>query len=133
LRISAAADLQAAYDELRERQVFDQVRAALDDPNLDEPPDRPLPGDEASPTPSMSRLERFGLTGANLRLKLNGWYRALDRLRDSAAPSLRTWKKIFNWANTILGSLTAVIGAAEALKELKVAAENSYEDAAEDA
>jgi len=141
--------LSEAHLELTDLGLVQQVRTALNDPALDEPdrnhpdrndpdrndPDRddprPSVDDFGTPRPPTSRLEQFGLTGANLRAKLAGWGRAFARLSENGAPVLAFFRSAFRWANTILGSIIAALGIGEALKELKEAAENSYEDAAE--
>lgn len=109
-----AAILRAAYRELVERGAFDEVRDVLGDAGYDE------------------RLQHCGLTGTNLRAKLTGWTRALRRLIDSVPfPTIGSYRSVFRWANTILGSIIAATGLGEALKELKEAAENTYEDTAD--
>lgn len=109
-----AAELRAAYRELVERGAFDELRDVLGDAGYDE------------------RLQHCGLTGANLRAKLTGWTRSLRRLIDSVSPpTIGGFRSVFRWANTILGSIIAAVGVGEALKELKEATENTYEDAAD--
>jgi hypothetical protein len=124
-----ARELSEAHLELTDLGMVEQVRAALENPALDEP--GPPLGDFGTSGERPSRLEQFGLTGANLRAKLAGWGRAFARLSENGAPVLAFFRSAFRWANTILGSIIAALGLGEALKELKEAAENSYEDAAE--
>jgi len=123
-----ARELSEAHLELTDLRMVEQVRTALENPALDEP--GPPLGDFGTGA-RPSRLEQFGLTGANLRAKLAGWGRAFARLSENGAPVLAFFRSAFRWANTILGSIIAALGLGEALKELKEAAENSYEDAAE--
>jgi len=109
-----AALLRAAYRDLVERGAFDEVRDVLADAGYDE------------------RLYRSGLTGPNLQAKLTGWTQALRRLIEGESPpTIRSYRSIFRWANTILGSIIAATGVGEALKELKEAVENTYEDTAD--
>ncbi|WP_020390370.1 hypothetical protein [Kribbella catacumbae] len=108
-----AADLRAAYRELVERGAFDEVRDVLGDAGYDE------------------RLRHCGLTGANLQAKLTGWTRSLRRLIEGPFPTIGGFRSVFRWANTILGSIIAAAGVGEALKELKEATENTYEDTAD--
>jgi hypothetical protein len=70
-------------------------------------------------------LKRAGLTGNQLKLKLSGFRRAQDHFR------LGGWKvgplkKVLDWINTILGSLSAIPGV-EPIKELKEAIENNLD------
>ncbi|GAA0938549.1 hypothetical protein GCM10009554_27640 [Kribbella koreensis] len=103
-------ELLAAYDELADRDAFAELREVVGDAAYDE------------------RLFVCGLTGANLRVKLAGWARSLARLFNAVGPGPRRYLSAFKWANTILGSILAATGVGEAVKELKEAAENTYED-----
>jgi hypothetical protein len=103
-------ELQAAYQELADRGAFDELREVVGDAAYDE------------------RLYLCGLTGANRRAKLAGWGRSLGRLFNAVAPGHRRYQSVFKWANTILGSILAATGVGEAVKELKEATENTYED-----
>lgn len=72
-------------------------------------------------------LDEFGLAGADLAMKLRGWFGALKNFLNSG--SKKALEKALQWANTILGSLAAVtlsttIGnamgtVAEPIKEMK--------------
>ncbi len=68
-------------------------------------------------------LERVGLTGAQLALKLKGAGSAIRRF--FATPTLLGLRLALDWINTLLGSLTEAIGIAEPIKELKEAIHNS--------
>lgn len=124
-----ATELTAAYTELSDMATVAEITSALDDADLDEAEKPPADGPAAET--SRPRLERFGLTGANLRAKLAGWDRALSALTEAAVLRLGLFRSVFRWANTLLGSIIAALGVGEALKELKEATENAYEDVAE--
>jgi hypothetical protein len=72
------------------------------------------------------QLRRSGLEGPALDLKLSGYNRALERFRLS--PARRALRSVMRWANVLLGSIVAAIGAGEALKELKESIEAGVED-----
>lgn len=72
------------------------------------------------------RLRWAGLTDADLELKLAGY--DLAQRRFSASPTRRILKSLLRWANVILGSLVAAIGAGEALKEFKESIEAGVAD-----
>jgi hypothetical protein len=71
-------------------------------------------------------LERAGLTGTQLELKLSGWRRAIGFFR--AGPTRSLLRRALRWANVLLGSLAGVVGAAEALKEFKETVETGVEE-----
>jgi hypothetical protein len=74
-------------------------------------------------------LRKVGLTGAGRALKVGGFRRALDRIRQFAPG--RWVKKAFEWGNIILGSLgpVPIVGiAVEPIKELKEAIEAQGEE-----
>jgi hypothetical protein len=71
-------------------------------------------------------LERAGLTGTQLELKLSGWRRAIGFFR--AGPTRTLLRRALRWANVLLGSLAGVVGAAEALKEFKETVETGIEE-----
>jgi hypothetical protein len=76
------------------------------------------------------RLERAGLTGAQLDLKLSGWRGALDRFFNT--PGRGLLRRALRWGNVVLGSLAGAIGAAEAIKEFKETVEAGLEDEADE-
>ena len=66
-------------------------------------------------------LEDAGLTNPELQMKLGGFHAAFNRivgLAPFAIPS-DLLEKVLEWLNTILGSLAAVVPAAEGIRELK--------------
>jgi hypothetical protein len=73
-----------------------------------------------------TRLGAAGLLSPDLDLKLAGYSRAESRFRVS--PAKRLLKSALRWANVLLGSIVVVVGAGEALKELKEAIEAGVED-----
>ncbi|MFE3445156.1 hypothetical protein ACFXNW_19170 [Nocardia sp. NPDC059180] len=77
------------------------------------------------------RLDEAGLSGPELAFKREGWRNA--RQAGLQAPSLRPLKRWLKWIDVILGSLIAVIGAGEGLKELKEGFEAELEDIEEGA
>lgn len=108
-----------AFVEAVEAGVFERVEAQLASDALDQPADAEDPS-------GPDRLGAVGLAGANLALKTSGWRRAREAMGGVFAP--RAARRMFRWANTILGSLAVVVPPAEVLKELKEATENTYED-----
>ncbi len=113
----AGNDLMEALEELEESGgPFDLVAGQLIAADFADEPDED----------GRSLLDRLGLSGANLRLKLGGWARAYDQWRADPGTALR---RVFRWSNTLLGSMAGVVGAAEPLKEFKESVENAYEDA----
>jgi hypothetical protein len=112
----AAGDLREAWQELVVSGLFEFLDRQLASEDLDMPLEH-----------GYSVLDLAGLTGANLRLKLRGWDRAYAAWQ--ARP--RILRPVIRWADSLLGSVTGVIGAAEALKELKEAMSNAYEDSQE--
>ena len=115
----AADQMMAAFTETVDAGVFRRVEEHLGSDALDEPADAEDPS-------GPDRLQAVGLGGANLALKTSGWRRAREAMGGVFAP--RAARRMFRWANTILGSLAVVVPPAEALKELKEATENTYED-----
>jgi hypothetical protein len=90
-----------------------------------------LPERVADPSAEYQRgldlaLERAGLTGTQLELKLGGWRRAVRFFR--ATPTRALLRRALRWANVLLGSLAGVVGAAEALKEFKETVETGIEE-----
>jgi hypothetical protein len=76
------------------------------------------------------RLNAMALTGAPLRYKLAGFDAAHRQERPPDSKGLRWWfRRIFGWANVILGSLAGVLPPAEVVKEFKEASEQGMEDA----
>ena len=71
-----------------------------------------------------------GLTGGQLRLKVTGFRRAVDRFRSAATDRLKKgfFRRGLRWANIILGSLGGVFVAAELIKEFKESIEASVDD-----
>ncbi len=113
----AAGDLDEALTELEGEGILERVEQdLLEAEYADEPDER-----------GRTLLSRVGLTGANLRVKLRGWSRAYEGWQSNGL----TLRPVFRWANTILGSLAGVVGAAESLKEYKESVENAYEDVQE--
>jgi len=79
------------------------------------------------------RLRDVGLTDAPLRYKLAGFDRARQRKQPIEPRKSRSWyRRIFGWANIILGSLAKVLPPAEIIKEFKESAEQGIADAEED-
>ncbi|NEW37900.1 hypothetical protein GV794_12000 [Nocardia cyriacigeorgica] len=77
------------------------------------------------------RLDGAGLSGAELAFKRAGWSNARGAGRAAPAPGpLKRWLR---WIDVILGSLIAVIGAGEGLKELKEGFEAELDDIEEGA
>jgi hypothetical protein len=104
-------------------KAVDVTRRQLEAPELSQPMgglDEPLD----------DRLERAGLTGEQLQLKLSGWRRALNRFFDR--PGRGLLRRALRWGNVVLGSLAGAIGAAETIKEFKEAVEAGLEDEAEE-
>jgi hypothetical protein len=74
-------------------------------------------------------LDNAGLTGSGRTVKVHGFRRALDRLRN--VPGLRWVRKAFQWGNVILGSLGGVPGVgviADPVRELKESIEAQGDD-----
>lgn len=108
-----AANFRKAYLDLRERRVFDRSVDRLEQPWIEED------------------LADFGLTGPPLTLKMEGFFRALERMAGRW-----TWKRlkpVLKWANVLLGSLaqTATLGLIDPVRELKESAEAAAEEAYE--
>ena len=112
---------RAAFRELGE--AVDATRRELKPPEPSEP--TPGPGERLD-----DRLERAGLTGEQLELKLGGWRRAVDRFFNR--PGRGLLRRALRWGNVVLGSLAGAIGAAEAIKEFKETVEAGLEDEAEE-
>lgn len=66
---------------------------------------------------SNDRLEAAGLAGAQLNLKLDGFNASLSAFK--LLGGVKRLKRVLEWINVILGSVAAVAGVAEALKEIK--------------
>ncbi|MFN8113185.1 MAG: hypothetical protein U0R51_08290 [Solirubrobacterales bacterium] len=66
-------------------------------------------------------LDRAGLSGPELEFKLTGYEAARASARESTQgrPAPRLFKRWLGWLDVVLGSLVSVLGAGEALKELK--------------
>lgn len=68
-------------------------------------------------------LEKVGLTGVQLAMKLLGFFSAIDRLAKHTAMKVNQFvrhvRECLRWANIVLGSLAAVCIAAEPIKEFK--------------
>lgn len=64
-------------------------------------------------------LERVGLTGASLRLKLAGVANAHLRWRQGGKRPGRALRKLLDWIDTLLDSLASVVLAVEIVKEYK--------------
>jgi hypothetical protein len=108
-----AANFQMAYRDLHEKRVFDRSVERLEQPWIEE------------------ELTAFGLTGPPLKLKLEGFYGALQRMAGRW-----TWKRlkpVLKWANVLLGSLaqTATLGLVDPVRELKESGEAAAEEAYE--
>jgi hypothetical protein len=74
-------------------------------------------------------LENVGLTGSGCAVKVRGFRRAIERLRD--APGIRWVRKAFEWGNIVLGSLggVPVVGVvSDPIRELKEAIEAQGDD-----
>jgi hypothetical protein len=111
--VRAWQDAEADLGRLRQALLPEARRSAAEAP----------PPDQGSLD---AALAASGLVGSQLRLKLRGYYRALDRFRAALAP--RRLRRVLRWGDVILGSLAGVVGGAEALKELKEAVEAGVED-----
>jgi len=100
----------AAWEDLQGRPLLDELDGALSEPDVE------------------IGLERAGLTGAQLALKLGGWRRALAEW--FSARTARSLRWALRHANTILGSLTTVIPgpAIEMFKEFKDATETTIDE-----
>ena len=72
------------------------------------------------------QLERLGLTGNQLKLKLTGFNGAWDRFRERGTVNLL--KKLLDWIDIILGSLASIIPGADAIEEFKDSAKHSIEE-----
>jgi hypothetical protein len=71
-------------------------------------------------------LERIGLTGHQLALKLKGLNDAWQAFNELG--TVRLLKKLLEWINAILGSLIAALPGGEALKEFKEAIEKLIQE-----
>ena len=79
-------------------------------------------GSSAEPTAVRSKLERHGLTGPSLRMKLGLWRSRVFRFGSRMnRPWLRT---ALRWSDTILGSLVDAMTLGAAGKEFKEAIEH---------
>lgn len=76
---------------------------------------------------SDDRLTQLGLSGAQLRLKLQG-FRLADTALTSGGWRSRLVKKVLDWINILLGSILAGVPGAEPLKELKESIEAEIDD-----
>lgn len=123
------ADLRASYAAAF-RQVELSIRATRDALLLPPPPADYPGAPETYGEVSDEDLERAGLTGEQLGLKIRGWQRALGFFRRS--PVRRALRRVFRWGNVLLGSLAGVIGAAELVKEFKEAVEAGVEETEEE-
>lgn len=77
-----------------------------------------------------TRLADVGLTGSGRAVKVGGFRRALNRVL-SGIPGFQRMKKVFEWGNIILGSLTMVPGLGilvDPIKELKESIEAQGDD-----
>ena len=96
-------DMQSAYvDAWKEVQpAFAELLNVLEAPSVE------------------PRLAAVGLTGKQLALKVKGYFRALDDWRQHGGGLGVRWKKLLDWADTILDSLLPVIPGGEVIKEYK--------------
>ncbi len=76
------------------------------------------------------QLERHGLTGAPLRLKLRAWRKRCFRF--GRRQNKRWLRSVLRWSDTILGSLVDAMTVGAAGKEFKEAVENFLVEAEED-
>lgn len=76
------------------------------------------------------QLARVGLVGPSLDLKLAGFEYAMVMFLESL--SLKWFKRLLKWINTLLGSLKSVIPGVEIVKELKESAEHGIEEGEEE-
>jgi hypothetical protein len=103
-----ADDVQAAWPRVERR--FAELISTLKGQNI-----------------TLADLDRHGLTGEELDLKLRGW-RA--RIFAFGRRINRRWvRSVLRWADMILGSLAAVFAPAGAIKEFKEVLENFIEEA----
>jgi hypothetical protein len=102
---SSSEDVQLAWRDTR--PLFESTRRQLVEVRPSLGPDR--------------ELEDVGLTGAPLRMKLSGFNRQLARLRKRYSRS--RLRRVLEWANRIMGSLSKVIRSVEPIKEFKEAIE----------
>lgn len=94
---------------------------------------RTLRGQDADlegPPPLDARLERAGLTGNSLRVKLSVFDKLWDRLKRRWTP--KRIVGVLGVVNSMLGSLATAIGAAEPLKEAKEIVEGLFDVAPDD-
>jgi hypothetical protein len=77
------------------------------------------------------KLARYGLTGAQLELKLQAHRTASDRAHKARPPIgfRKIFESLLGWINVWLGSLVAAMGAGEAIKEFKEVLEQGVKDA----
>lgn len=97
--------LAAAWRELEKHGVFERLQAELENPELD------------------NDLVKRGLTGAQLEVKLSGFYYWLERAGDWMRTASRRWfRRGLRWADIVLGTLASIPGigvAADGVKEIK--------------
>jgi hypothetical protein len=74
-----------------------------------------------------ARLEDERLTGANGRLKLDGWRRARDRFYDWM--SRRNARRALRWGNPLLDSLSSIMPLLKPVQEIVQVTENLLQDA----
>lgn len=76
-------------------------------------------------------LDRAGLSGPEPEFKLSGYESARVRARESTpgSPPPRLFRRWLGWLDVLLGSLVAVRGVGEALKELKEGVETEVDSA----
>jgi hypothetical protein len=119
--------LQAIVDDERyiPPELLDDVRMAWDSArrDLEHLAERLSPGDNNYP---FSQLEKHGLTGAPLRMKMRAWR---SRFFGFGRRMNRRWlRSVLRWSDTILSSLVDAMTLGAAGKEFKEAIENFIED-----
>ena len=107
-------------EELREpiADAWQAMHSAFDDVRLGL-----VEGDEVV---SEQALERIGLTGKQLDLKLIGFNGAWDKFKQWG--TVKLLKRLLDWIDIILGSLASLIPGADAIEEFKDAAKQGIEE-----
>jgi hypothetical protein len=101
-------DVRDAFDELVNQQAFETIKTAL------------------TPPINAPALQQAGLAGKQLDAKLAKGRSLWSKFWQSGG---RKWlDRLLGWLNKILGSLTAAIPGAEAIKELKELCEEELKD-----
>jgi hypothetical protein len=101
-------DVRAAFDDLVNRNVFEQLKQALSNPG------------------NHLQLDQAGLTGTQLNAKLGKGRSLWNKFWQFGG---RKWLgRLLDWINKILGSISAALPGGEAIKELKELCEEELKD-----